>query len=76
MEITMHGNRFELAGTPIQTDKQAPDFTAVSPDLKPVKLSDYRNKIIVISSFPSPGIWIFLPVSFWLVQFVSVVFRR
>jgi len=53
MEITMHGNRFELAGIPIQTDKQAPNFTVIGPDLKPVKLSDYQGKIIVISAFPS-----------------------
>lgn len=53
MEITMHGNRLKLAGEPIQTGKQAPSFTAVGPDLKPVKLSDYKDKIIILSSFPS-----------------------
>lgn len=53
MEITMHGNRFTLDGEIIQTGKQAPEFTAVDADLKPIKLSDYKGKIIVISSFPS-----------------------
>lgn len=53
MEITMHGNRFTLDGEIIQIGKQAPEFTAVDADLKPIKLSDYKGKIIVISSFPS-----------------------
>ncbi|MCM1031226.1 MAG: thiol peroxidase [Oscillibacter sp.] len=53
MEITMHGNRFALNGEIIQTGTQAPEFTAVDADLKPIKLSDYKGKIIVISSFPS-----------------------
>lgn len=53
MEITMHGNRFELAGETARTGKQAPEFTAVGADLNPIKLSDYKKKIIVISSFPS-----------------------
>lgn len=53
MEITMHGNRLELAGKPIQTGEKAPGFTAVGADLKPINLSDYKEKIIIISAFPS-----------------------
>lgn len=53
MEITMNGTRLQLAGTPIQTGQQAPDFTADNAGMQPVKLSDYKNKIIVLSSYPS-----------------------
>jgi thiol peroxidase len=51
--ITLHGNPLTLIGDQIGTGSTAPDATVVSNDLQPVKLSDYRGKIVVICSVPS-----------------------
>lgn len=51
--ITLHGNPLTLVGDQISMGSKAPDATVVTNDLKPVKLSDYRGKIVVICSVPS-----------------------
>jgi thiol peroxidase len=51
--ITLHGNPLTLIGDQINTGGTAPDATVVTNDLAPVKLSDYRGKIVVICSVPS-----------------------
>jgi thiol peroxidase len=37
----------------VKVGDTAPDFTAVDTDLKPVKLSDFKGKTVVISAVPS-----------------------
>lgn len=51
--ITMHGNPLTLIGKEIKVGDPAPDFTALNTDLKPVKLTEYQGKVVVISAVPS-----------------------
>ncbi len=51
--ITMHGNPLTLAGTEISMGVAAPDAELLDNALNPVRLSDYRGKVVVISSVPS-----------------------
>ncbi len=51
--ITFKGNPLTLTGNEVKIGDMAPDFTVVDNDLKPVKLSDFRGKTVVISSVPS-----------------------
>lgn len=53
VSITMHGNPLHLEGTPIAVGDKAPNFIALDDSLKPVKLSDFKEKVVVITSFPS-----------------------
>ncbi len=51
--ITFKGNPLTLVGPDVKAGDNAPDFTASGQDLKPVKLSDFRGKTVIISSVPS-----------------------
>lgn len=51
--ITLHGNPFTLVGNEPAIGKPAPDATLVDNDLKPVKLSDYGGKVVILSTVPS-----------------------
>jgi thioredoxin-dependent peroxiredoxin len=51
--VTLHGNPFTLAGDPVQMGHPAPDVTLLDNDLNPVKLSDYRGKVVVVAAVPS-----------------------
>lgn len=51
--ITFQGKPLTLIGNPISTGLKAPGFEVTSADLKPVKLSDFKGKIKLISTFPS-----------------------
>ena len=51
--ITLHGNPLTLTGTEISMSVPAPDAELLNNELKPVKISDYRGKVVVISSVPS-----------------------
>jgi thioredoxin-dependent peroxiredoxin len=51
--ITLHGNPFTLLGDPVRMGDPAPDAGLLDNDLKPVKLSDFRGKVVVIASVPS-----------------------
>lgn len=51
--ITLHGNPLTLVGNEVQTGRPLPDVELLNNDLKPVKLSDYKGKIVVISAVPS-----------------------
>jgi thiol peroxidase len=51
--VTMRGNLLTLVGNEVEIGEVAPDFVALDPNLTPIKLSSYRNKICVISSVPS-----------------------
>ncbi|MCI0499107.1 MAG: thiol peroxidase [Planctomycetales bacterium] len=51
--ITMKGNPLTLLGREVAAGQAAPDFTVVATDLSPVRLSDYKGKVVVLSSVPS-----------------------
>ena len=51
--VTMKGDPLTLLGSSVQVGQTAPDFTVVDNHLSPVKLSDFRGKVVVISSVPS-----------------------
>ena len=51
--VTAHGNPLTLVGNEVKVGDKAPDFTALSNDVKPVTLKDYAGKNLIISSVPS-----------------------
>ncbi|MBN2464477.1 thiol peroxidase [candidate division WOR-3 bacterium] len=51
--VMFGGKPATLLGKELKVGDAAPDFTAVGNDLKPVKLSDFRGKVVVISAVPS-----------------------
>lgn len=53
VKITFAGNPMDLSGKEIKVGDQAPDFTTVGNDLKPVSFSNYEGKVRIISVFPS-----------------------
>lgn len=52
-KVTFQGNPLTLVGRTLRVGAVAPDFKAVSQELKPVTLADFKDKIKVITSFPS-----------------------
>lgn len=52
-KVTFKGNPVTLLGKEIKEGDQAPDFTVLDNGLNPVKLSDYKGKVKVLSIFPS-----------------------
>lgn len=51
--VTMQGNPMTLVGKEIKVGDTAPDFIVLSNDLQPVKFSDDKAKIKIISVVPS-----------------------
>ena len=51
--VTMKGNPLTLVGNEVKVGQMAPDCTLTGNDMSPVKLSDFRGKVCVISSVPS-----------------------
>jgi thiol peroxidase len=51
--VTFQGNPLTLVGKEASVGKNAQDFAVLGNDLSEVKLSDYKGKVIVISSIPS-----------------------
>lgn len=51
--VTMKGNPLTLLGREVTVGQAAPDFTVVANDLSPIKLSDYKGKVVIIASVPS-----------------------
>jgi thiol peroxidase len=51
--ITMRGNPLTLIGQEIKPGNPAPDFASLDNELKPVRLSSFRGKVVVISAVPS-----------------------
>jgi thiol peroxidase len=51
--VTLRGNPMTLIGNEIKVGDKAPDIVLLDNDLKPVKLSSFRGKVVVISSVPS-----------------------
>jgi len=52
-DVTLRGNPITLGGTEVKAGQSAPDFTALDNGLKPVKLSDAKGKVVILSSVPS-----------------------
>lgn len=51
--ITIHGNPLTLVGDDVKVGTPAPDAELLDNDLKPVKLSSYRGKVLVLVTVPS-----------------------
>ena len=51
--VMFKGNPIALGGPEIKAGGDAPDFTAVDNGLQPVKLSQAKGKVIVLSAVPS-----------------------
>lgn len=51
--VTMKGNPLTLVGNEVRVGDAMPDCEVVGRDLAPVKLSSFRGKVCIISSFPS-----------------------
>ncbi|MBN2328776.1 MAG: thiol peroxidase [Candidatus Omnitrophica bacterium] len=51
--ITFKGNPMTLIGPELNVGDAAPDFTVVDNGLQPVKLSDFKGQVVIISAVPS-----------------------
>ncbi len=51
--VTFGGNPVTLVGKEITVNDKAPEFTVLDKDLKPKKLSDFKDKVRILSVFPS-----------------------
>lgn len=51
--VSMQGNALTLCGPEIKVGATAPDFTVLDATLQPVKLSDFKGKVKIISTIPS-----------------------
>jgi thiol peroxidase len=51
--VTLRGNPLTLVGKEIKTGVKAPDVELLDNDLKPVKVSDFKGKVVVLSAVPS-----------------------
>jgi thioredoxin-dependent peroxiredoxin len=51
--ITLRGNPLTLAGKEVNVGDKAPDVELLDNDLKPVRISGYKGKVVVVSAVPS-----------------------
>jgi thiol peroxidase len=51
--VTMRGNPLTLVGAELKVGDRAPDVVLLDNDLKPVKISAFRGKAVVVSAVPS-----------------------
>jgi thiol peroxidase len=51
--VTMGSKPATLPGNEVKVGDAAPDFTAVGNDMKPVRLSQFQGKVVVIAAVPS-----------------------
>ena len=51
--VTLKGKPITLVGNEVKVGAAAPDFEAVDNDLKPVRLSDFKGKTVILCSVPS-----------------------
>src|SRR6056297_3986027 len=52
-KVTFQGNPVTLIGNETKKGDNAPDFTVINNELKPVSLSDFDGKVKILSIFPS-----------------------
>lgn len=53
VRVTIKGKPVDLVGAPVSEGEAAPDFKVVDASFKPLKLSDYRGQVVLISAVPS-----------------------
>jgi len=51
--VTFQGKPLTLLGPDIQVGQAGPDFTVVDRNFKPVKLSEFAGRVVLISAVPS-----------------------
>ena len=51
--VTMKGDKLTLSGPVPKVGDMAPDFVVVTQEFKPVKLSEFRGKTVLLSAVPS-----------------------
>jgi thiol peroxidase len=51
--VTFKGEALTLQGDEVRAGMKAPEFELAGNDMKPVRLADFRGKVIVLSSVPS-----------------------
>ena len=51
--VMMGGKPATLLGNEVKVGDGAPDFTAVGNDMKPVRLSQFKGKVVVLAAVPS-----------------------
>jgi thioredoxin-dependent peroxiredoxin len=51
--VTMKGQPVVLSGTPVEKGALAPDVRVVDDGFKPVRLSDFKGRAVLISAVPS-----------------------
>jgi thiol peroxidase len=51
--VTLRGNSFTLVGSEVKVGAKAPDVELLANDLSPVKISDFKGKVVVLSAVPS-----------------------
>ncbi len=51
--VTLKGKPITLVGDEVRVGQAGPDFEAVDNDLKPVRLSSLKGKVLILSSVPS-----------------------
>lgn len=52
-KVTFQGNPLTLVGNPVEIGAPAPEFTVLGNDLAPVRLADFRGRVVVIAAVPS-----------------------
>ncbi len=51
--VTSKGDPLTLVGNEVKVGDRAPDFTVLGNDLNPIRLADYKGKVLIIASVPS-----------------------
>jgi thiol peroxidase len=51
--VTLRGNPLTLVGSEIKAGANAPDVELLDNELKPVKISAFKGKVVVVSAVPS-----------------------
>ncbi len=51
--VKMKGNPITLVGEPVKIGQNAPDFSVIATDMKPVNFSSFKGKVCIIYSVPS-----------------------
>lgn len=53
VQVAMKGKPVALVGIPVREGEKAPEFRVVDAAFRPVKLSDFKAQVVVISAVPS-----------------------
>ncbi len=53
LKLTFKGGAVTMLGSEVKVGDVAPDFVVLGGALNPVKLSDYKGKVVILSVFPS-----------------------